>query len=849
MSSIQPTPGVAASPASAKQPRNPLLSCLGRIVLAACILVVLVAGVAASVGFWVVQRALPQTTGTQTVAGLHDSVSVLRDQWGVPHINGSDLHDVAFAQGYVTAQDRLFQMELNRRVAQGRLAELFGAGTDNSLVEADEFLRTLDLYSAARTELAALDTRTRSMLDAYADGVNAFLATQGLPLEFTLLRTQPEKWSSLDSLAYGRVVALSLDNSWYTKLARALVDEKLGAVAAVSLFPSYPSDNPTLVTVTGQAAPFAPAPGEAAPATAPQPASTGPRISAAQASAVVRGTSVVRTLLGDPADALGSNDWVVDGTRTASGKPLLANDPHLGIRMPAIWYEVALRGGGLDAIGFSFPGVPGIVIGHNAFIAWGVTNVGADNTDLYLETLDPANHPGMYLHDGTWLPLKTTTTTIRVSGGKSIQLTIRSTGHGPLLNDVVGDLKKLPPLALKWTALQPGYSFRGFFELAFARNWQEFLQALSHISISQNFVYADIAGNIGYRMSGVLPIRAPVNGLLPVKGDSSAYEWQGYVPQDQMPTLFNPPTHIIATANQQIVPTVYPVYVTSDWDQGYRARRILDLLSASNKLTPQDFTRIQNDVYSTPAAKLTPVFVAAGAAAGGDAATAANQLRGWDFNMTRDSAAAAVFEVTTGTLMRELLEPKLGKDVYSFYQDNYSPSGKFSVLIGLLGQPRAPFFNNAGARDAAIARAMSDAVHELRTRLGPDISKWRWGALHRAYFAHPLASVPMFGRIFDLAPVERPGDGATINVGGSGDITADPADYAQHTVPSMRQIIDLANFDDSLWVTTTGESGQPFTGHYSDLLPLWDSGRYQSMAFSSRAVAQAGKQLLLLRPQ
>ncbi len=390
---------ITTEPASStKRTGHPLLTFLRRTLIVIGILAVVVVGVVGVGGFVLVQRSLPQVTGSLTVGGLHNQVTVLRDQWGVPHITGADLHDVAFAQGYVTAQDRLFQMEFNRRVAQGRLAELFGAGDDNSLIEADTFLRTLDLYSAGRSELSALDPRTLSMLDSYADGVNAFLDTHfdSLPLEFTLLGIKPERWTAVDSLAYGRVVALSLDDSWYTKLARAMVEQKVGAVAAFSLFPPYPNANPTLFDPTGQAASLTPGAGPVAATTPSQQAAVTAQVGALQDSAVLRGAAVVHSLLGNISDSLGSNDWVIDGTRTASGKPLLANDPHLGINMPSIWYQVALSGGGLDDIGFSFPGVPGIVIGHNAYIAWGVTNVGADNTDLYQETLDPAGHPGMY---------------------------------------------------------------------------------------------------------------------------------------------------------------------------------------------------------------------------------------------------------------------------------------------------------------------------------------------------------------------------------------------------------------------------------------------------------------------
>ena len=586
--------------------------------------VVVLAMVAGATSVWFVQRTLPQTTGTLSVKGLHSTVSVLRDTWGVPHITGDDLHDVSFAEGYVTAQDRLFQMEFNRRIAQGRLAEMFGAGDDNSILDTDILLRTLDLYSAARDEEANLDPNTLTMLTAYSDGVNAFLASHqnSLPLEFTILGITPQKWTPLDSLAYGRVVALSLDGTWGTKYSRAMVTNKAGPILASALFPQYPAANPTLFASPGTAAPPTES-GSISQATTPDPAQA-TQTTQALSPNLLKGTAFLRELLGNVRDALGSNDWVVDGTHTVTGKPLLANDPHLGIRMPSVWYEVGLRGGGLDEVGFTFPGEPGIVIGHNDYIAWGVTNVDADNTDLYLESLDPTSHPGQYLYDRAWQPLEVRQQVIHIRGAASKTITISSTIDGPIINSGLDDLKKYPPVALKWTALQHGYSFRGFFQLNFARNWNEFLGAVGNISISQNFVYADIYGNIGYRMSGVLPIRSAANGLLPVSGSTSDHEWQGYVPQDSMPTLYNPNTHMIATANNQIVPDNYPVYVTNDWDCGYRARRIDDLLTSKAKLSISDMEAIQADVYSIPASQLTPAFIQAGQAAGGDAAKAAS---------------------------------------------------------------------------------------------------------------------------------------------------------------------------------------------------------------------------------
>lgn len=838
------------------------------MLLGALIVLVVLAGVLAGGTYIFARRTLPQTSGTITVAGLDHPVSVVRDQWGVPEITGADLHDVAFAQGYVTAQDRLFQMEFNRRVAAGRLAEMFGAGSNNSLIDTDRFLRTLGLYQSAQTErdaLALTAPRTLGELQAYADGVNAFIRTHSgsLPLEFTILGITPQPWTPVDSLAYGRVVALSLDSQWYTKYARAMVLARVGPAVAAALFPSYPSSSPTLLTAAGRAAPLQPLPpgarGSSSAGAVAQTLPAAERLALASLPAdALRGALEARQLIGDITDSLGSNDWVVDGTKTTTGKPLLANDPHLGISMPSIWYEVGLRGGGLDVQGFSFPGVPGVVIGHNAHIGWGVTNVGADDTDLFLETLDNAHHPGQYLYNGHWLPLRTRQETIRVRGGAPVTFTVQATDHGPLLNSAVSDLQRFQPVALQWTALQPSYSFAGFFQLDFAANWQQFQDALANISISQNFVYADTDGNIGYRMSGMLPLRPAGNGLLPVDGSTSANNWHGYVPQDQMPSLFDPPTHVIATANNAIVPPNYPVYVTSNWDQGYRARRIIDLLAATPHLSVADYERIQADTYSQPAATLVPALVVAGRAAGGDAATAARLLGGWNDRMDANSGAAALFEVASGDLLRDTLEPVLGKTLYAVYRGNYSASGLDSVLVNLVAQPQAPFFgmtvgDGGGAggtlkRDAALAHALTEAMSELRARLGTDPATRRWGALHTASFAHPLASVALLDHIFGTTPVATGGDAVTVSVGGDGGFSADPASYDQRTVSSMRQILDLSNFDNSLWVTTTGESGQPLSTHYADLIPLWASHQYERMRYSPGAQARAAVDVLNLMP-
>jgi penicillin amidase len=855
---------MAAQPETRAGRRGGCLSSLVRTCLWLLVFAVVALSLGAGAGTIVVQRTLPRTSGTLTAAGLTAAVTVIRDRWGVPHITAASEHDLVFAQGYVTAQDRLFQMELNRRVAEGRLAEIFGRGPEGSVLELDKLTRTLDLYAAAEAELAATDDTSRALLTAYADGVNAFLRDHRdrLPLEFTVLSFAPEPWRPVDTFAFGRVEALTLDSTWQTKYSRALLlGHGLSEATVNALYPAYPKTNPTLLTALGTAAPLEPTlPGQGGGIQGSVPGDTlSPvtRLAFARLAAAPPGTdALVRTLLGGLTDALGSNDWVVDGTRTASGKPLLANDPHLGISEPAIWYEVALRGPQEDVVGFSFPGTPGVIIGHNRDIAWGVTNVGADNADLYMETLDPAGHPGQYEYLGAWQPLITRHESVRVRGETApITFTVRATQHGPLLNDAVSDLTGYTtPVTLKWTALQPGYQFSGFLQLDQANGWASFRAALQHISISQNFVYADTAGHIGYQMSGLLPIRSAANETLPVAGDVADHEWQGYVPFEQMPSLYDPPTHVIATANNQIVPGAYPAYVASSWDAGFRASRIVDLLAEAGGLTAADFAALQNDVYSIPAETLAPLYAASGVAAGGDAAAAARILSGWDNRMTRASAAAAVYEVTTGMLARDLIEPVVGKHLYSIYRVNLESSNLQLAVMKLLAVPHAPFYGAAtdaqavAARDGAVARALREAMTYLRATLGSDPAGWHWGTLHQAHFAHPLASATPLNLVFDIAPVERPGDSATVDVGGAGGFSADPANYAQRTVPSMRQIIDLSNFDRSLWVIPAGQSGQPYSPHYADLLPLWDQGRYEVMAYSAEATARLATDVLTLEP-
>ena len=827
----------------------------GRLALSLALVLFLAVDVLGA-GTLLIRGALPQTSGTLHVAGADATITVVRDHYGLPHITAGDAHDLFFGQGYVTAQDRLWQMEFNRRVAVGRLAEILGP----SVTADDEYLRTLGLGRTAQADVDNLSPALHAELDAYTQGVNAFISSHqnSLPLEFRLLGFTPEPWKDTDSIAYGKVVALSLDDAFTTKLPRAAVLAKAGPAVAEALFPTYPVDNPTLTDKTGVAqVPMgseAPVPSHSTTQvnnldvllhdlTPMQRAAFGnlPDIS----PTTIPGMSAI---LGGLGAVKGSNDWVVAGSHTTTGRPILANDPHLGINYPSIWYEVAMNGGGLNEIGYSFPGVPGVIIGHNDHIAWGVTNGQVDDTDLYIEQLSADK--STYLYNKQQMPVTTYQETIKVAGEADVHMTVRVTNHGPIINDVVPALKDATtPIALQWTALQPGYSFAGFFELGAAQNWTDFQAALKDIDISQNFVYADMQGNIGYHLSGWLPIRPAMNEILPVDGTTSANDWTGRVPFDSLPHLFNPPSGIILTANNRLAAPGYPYYITNTYDIGYRAKRIEQLLTAKPILSPDDIANVQLDTHSVTAEQIAPYYLSAAQLNSADigASTAVKLFTGWTGDMPRTSAATAFYEVTTAHLINDMVKPLLDDTTFKQWRDNQYAATQFLVVRNALAQPQASLFANASARDAAIVQAEHEAYNDLHTFYKTaNTDQWQWGQLHQAHFDNPLTAVDILKLVLPNQSVTRPGDCTTVNVGGAGGFSA--YNYNQDDLPSMREIIDMSNLDQSRMVTTTGESGEPFARHNFDLLPLWDSGRYQPMDFSPAAVQANAEDTLTILP-
>ncbi|HEY6101797.1 MAG TPA: penicillin acylase family protein, partial [bacterium] len=568
------------------------------------------AGLATGLGVYAVRRAFPQTSGRIALEGLHGTVEVMRDRWGIPHIYAQDDLDLFFAQGFVHAQDRLWQMEFNRRAASGRLSEIFGPVT----LDTDRFLRTVGLRRAAEAEAAQLGDEMTRVLQAYADGVNAYITSRRgrLPLEFALLRYVPEPWSPVDSVAFGKLMAWTLSGNWDSEILRAHLVSRFGEAGMERLMPAYPAGMPVIVPAGADYRPF-------------------------------RSAVALRLVAHAPArDGTGSNNWVIAGSRTTTGTPILANDPHLQAAMPSIWYEMDLSSERFHAAGATFAGAPGVIIGHNAHIAWGVTNAGPDVQDLYLERFDP-DDPTRYEFKGQWEQATVVEESISVKGRREpVLLPVRITRHGPILNGVVDGLDAF--VALRWTALEPGTILGSVLRLDEARNWSEFREALKLWTVpAQNFVYADGDGNIGYQLPGRIPVRAKGDGLLPVPGWTGEYEWVGEIPFDELPSSFNPERGYIVTANNRIIPDGYQHFIAAEWDPGFRAQRIEAMLTAQPKVSPEVVADMQLDTTSLPAQAIIRSLQGVQVTEEPDASLLA-ELRAWDGVLAPESQAAAIYE-------------------------------------------------------------------------------------------------------------------------------------------------------------------------------------------------------------
>lgn len=779
-----------------------------------------------------IARPVPPVRGECSLAGLAADVEVLRDRWGIPHVYAATLADLFLAQGYLVAQDRLWQLETLRRAASGTLAECIGPPG----LEMDRFLRRLGLARAAAAESPSGEGG--QALEAYVAGVNAWISAPDfrLPVEFSLLRFAPRPWSVADLIAMAKLYAWLLSTNWQTEYIRALLIDRLGAKDAALLEPEYPAGHPI--------------------SAGPEPGCLG-----------ADGFTLAQFLACERFLATGgaSNAWAASGARTASGRPLLANDPHLPPQVPSFWYEIHLEAPGFSVIGATVPGVPGVLVGHNRRIAWGITVSMADSQDLYVERIHPTD-PGLYQHSGEWRPfdVRAETFVVRRRSGLFSE-TVAESIHGPVISPLLPDLAHdRRVLTLRCASREPTDA-DAVLLLNRADGWPEFRASLARWTTGcLNFVYADVEGNVGYQLAGRVPIRARGEGLAPAPGWDGEHEWVGYIPPAELPSSFNPPDGLIVSANNRIAGEDFPHFLGREWANGYRARRIRELLQGRASHTVESFASMQSDVISLAAADLRVHLLKAkpNLKAKPDLkakpnaeleASALEILRAWDLRVSADSAGAAIYEVWRHHLLRaafggrlgDLRDYYLGQGIDSLVRSHSYHNRMTARLVSLL-DCKATHLAAPDAwpdLDAALQESLSLAVAELVRRCGRNPSRWRWGSLHTVEFKHPLA----------LGPLRRFLNLGGFGVGGDLDTVAQAAPdvAAPYAVTgpaaSYRLIVDLADFDRSIASLATGESGHPGSRHYADQLPLWRQGKHHPLPFSRNAVLQsvAGRMRLL----
>jgi penicillin amidase len=887
------------------------------------VLVMAIIGGIAYGAYWsisTVRASLPQTTGSITLDGLSGPVDVKRDSYGIPQIYASSDADLFMAQGYVQAQDRFYEMDVRRHMTAGRLSEMFG----KSSVKDDEFLRTLGWDRVAQKEYdTTLSASTKKYLQAYAKGVNAYLQGKDgkdISLEYAALGFEndykPEKWTPVDSVAWLKAMAWDLRGNMKDEIDRALMTSRLGPQQIADLYPDYPYSRNQPIVTEGEYDEYTKTFNGGDSSSSSSTSGTTGSSSSSSGSALTSQLAGLSNVLDDLPTAvgvngqgIGSNSWVVAGKNTITGKPLLANDPHLEASLPSVWYQMGLHCRTVsskcqyDVSGYTFAGMPGVVIGHNQDIAWGMTNSGVDVTDLYLEKLSGDG----YLSDGTTKPFTTRTETIKVAGGASKKIVVRETDNGPLVSDRDDELVKVGKkatvdtaapdrgdgygISLRWTAEDPGTTMDAVFAIDKASDWSEFRSASAKFDVpSQNLVYADTKNNIGYTLPGKIPVRGKGDGSLPVPGWDSKYDWTGYIPQAALPYEYNPKRGYIVTANQAVIDKdKYPYTLTTDWGYGTRSQRITDLIQSKidggGKISTDDMRQMQLDDSSEIAKLLVPKLLKIDEP-DPDVREAQKLLEGWDYTQDADSAAAAYFNSVWRNILKLAFGNKLPKELrvegqclYVTPVDTTGPADEdtqkvrecgerdadaaqpdggdrwFEVVRKLMDDPTNDWWKTpkSGNRPGAsnmnqlFKRAMIDARWELTAKLGKDIDTWSWGRLHRLFLKNQTLGTEgpaIVQYVLNRGPWKLSGGEATVNATGWNAAGG----YGVVWVPSMRMVVNLDDFDKSKWINLTGASGHAFSAHYTDQTGKWVNGELLPWSFSSKAVDGSTSDTLVLKP-
>lgn len=805
-----------------------------------CIMLLIVG---CSAVYYILTKSLPQTEGSLRVRGLSAEVLVYRDEIGVPHVVAQNEYDLYFAAGFVTAQDRLWQMDMMRRYGEGKLSEVLGSST----ITIDKLMKTIGFSLIADSLLGTISQQSKNILDAYAKGVNACIEEMKnkYPVEFDILRYTPEPWTPKHSLLVTRLMGWELALSWWVDLTLGDLVQKVGEEKAREVFPF---DDPAMPSIVES------------------------RVHSPQADELSKlfceQNKLARSLFGQEGSAIGSNSWAVTRTKSITGFPILANDPHLEHMQPARFYIIHLSAPGINVAGVSIPATPGVIIGHNDQIAWGLTNVMADDVDFYVEHID--EHDSTYEYKGKQLPFSVRVDTIFVKDTLPIPFAVRSTLHGPIVSQskayhVTSSFPKdrsgiasphTEAMAMRWSGYESSDEILSLYKINHARGWIDFRNALKTFGApGQNFIYADRMGNIGYVCAAKLPIRSARCAMLPNAGWKGEGEWQGFIPFEKLPGEYNPPENLVATANNRTTKD-FPYHISNLWEGDSRIRRILEMLHDQRIFTYNDFRLMQMDLQSPYARQLKGYFIDAlrrDSTRTPEMTKMMNLLTDWDCRMYTSSVPATIFNVAFQHLINNTFHDEMGEDLYNRYI--YISNLPTRVIPHLLADTATQWFDNVltpniESRDDIIRQSMIQTYEQLKAELGSnrndpaDMNEWRWGKIHRVTFRHVLGAIKPLEKFFNVGPYELGGNTTTVN---SGEFSY-RLPYETRVGPAMRMIVNLASLDTCSIVLATGQSGQPLSRYYANQTVFWQNGAYHPLISNVATIQNLNWEKLVLHP-
>ena len=804
------------------------MSRLVKVAIVGFVLIVLLVGFGAFLSYHLLHKSLPQTAGTLKIEGLFHPVRIFRDSFNVPYIFARNEADLYFVSGYLHAQERLWQMELYRRVATGTLSEIVG---DRAL-PVDKFIRLVGIPRISAESKNTLSEQSLFILKNYTRGINAFLqkGMHSLPPEFTVLDYRPHAWKIEHSIAIQRLLALSLEMGWFVDPAFAVLQDKISSEKFREIVPF--SFGRKFAGV----------------------ANSNSILHDKLLAEILNVHSTLMELTGIGGSGLGSNGWVVSGDHTQSGKPLLANDPHLWLQNPSIWYEIRFHSPEVTGAGFTIPGLPGIVIGQNQSLAWGLTNLMADGCDYFQEKVNPADSL-KYLYQHRWLSMDVVLDTIFVKGKDPVLQITRRTKHGPLISDLDSSLAKLPfTISMRWIGAEPSDEFLAFDKILKAANWNEFIAGLQIFGVPpQNFIYADSAGNIGYYGAGAIPFRLRGRGVLLRPGWDKRFDWKGKIPFDRLPHWVNPDSGIIISANQKMVSENYPFFISDYWEADYRFRRIWQMLSSSDKISAETFKQMQRDYRDLHAHYLMP-YVRTVLERFDRSDSLRNyfyrSMKNWDEIVSEKSVGAAIFEIFLSHFYENIFLDEMGESLYKKFVQ--LPNIPIRAADRFILRNDALWFDDVATeevvetRDDIILRSLNQTFDFLQKRYSRHVRKWRWGNVHKLTLKHLLGIKKPLDSFFNIRGFAIGGSNTTVN---SGVFSLADKKFDMIVGPSMRQIVDFSRLEEPLHIFPTGQSGHPMSDHYRDQTDLWRNGGYRRLQLDTLTVAQSSAALLILVPE